>query len=129
MSPEGDWEFRKIRDAKQRGLKEVQQAFRKGKQTLRDKVPEKTQSKALEVMSEEVKILYVETLAAQSLVGGQADPKKIADIYLFMSQIDLQPDGRVQVRQFLEAGEAGPSKVLELASKTVVKARSSRDEI
>lgn len=80
-------------------------------------------------MSEEVKILYVKTLAAQSLVGGQADPKKIADIYLFMSQIDLQPDGRVQVRQFLEAGETGPSKVLELASKTVVKARSSRDEI
>jgi hypothetical protein len=74
MSPEGDWEFRKIRDAKQRGLKKVQQAFRKGKQTLRDKVPEKTQSKALEVMPEEVKILYVETLAAQSLVGGQADP-------------------------------------------------------
>jgi len=126
---QGDREWRRIREAQQLGLKEGLQAFRKGKQALRDKVTEKAQSKALEVMSEEVKILYVKTLAAQSLVGGQADSRKVADIYLFMSQIDLQPDGRVQVRQFLEAGEAGPSQVLELASKTVVKARSSRDEV
>ena len=126
---QGDRKLRRIREAQQRGLKEGLQALRKRKQMLRDKVTENAQSKALEVMSEEVKILYVKTLAAQALVGGQADPKKIADIYLFMSQIDLQPDGRVQVRQFLEAGEAEPPKVIELASKTVVKARSSRDEI
>ncbi len=126
---QGDRELRRIWEAQQRGRKEGLEALRKGKQTLREKVTVKAQSKALEVMSEEVKILYVKTLAAQSLIGGQADPKKVADIYLFMSQIDLQPDGRVQVRQFLEAGEAEPPKVIELASKTVVKARSSRDEI
>ena len=107
---QGDRKLHRIREAQQRGLKEGLQALRKRKQMLRDKVTEKAQSKALEVMSEEVKILYVKTLAAQALVGGQADPKKIADIYLFMSQIDLQPDGWVQVRQFLEAGEAEPPK-------------------
>lgn len=117
--------LRRLRETHKEGV----QALRKGKQTLQEKVTKKAQSTALEAMSEEIKVLYVETLAAQSLVGGHVDPKKIADIYLFMSQIDLQPDSRVHVRQFLEAGDVGPSKVLELASKTVVRARSSRDEI
>jgi hypothetical protein len=126
---QGDRELRRIWEAQQHDLAEGLQALRRGKQILREKVTAKAQSKALEVMPAEAKILYVKTLAAQSLVSGQADPKKVADVYLFMSQIDLQPDARIQVRQFLEAGEAGPSKVLELASKTVVRAGSSRDEI
>lgn len=80
-------------------------------------------------MPEELKVLYVKTLAAQSLVGGKVDPKKVADIYLFMSQIDLQADSRGQIRQFLESGEAALADVLRLASKTVVRSRSGRDEI
>ena len=80
-------------------------------------------------MPEEVKILYVKTLVAQSLVGGEIDPKKVADIYLFMSQIGLEPNPRDQVRQLLETGESGPAGMLGFARDTVVKARSGRDEI
>lgn len=132
----GDRKMRRMREAQQRGfeegretLRKGREALRKGQEVMRDKLGKKAQSEALEVMPEEVKILYVKTLVAHSLVGGETDPKKVADIYLFMSQIDLQADSRGQVRQFFESGEATLAGVLELASKTVVRSRSSRDEV
>lgn len=131
ITEEGDRQqrMRQVWETRQRRFKEGKDAFNKGKQILQDKLTKKVPSKALEVMSEEVKVLYVKTLAAQSLVDGQTHPEKVADIYLFMSQIDLQPEARMQVRQFLDQDDTGPSKVLELASKTVIKAKSHRDEI
>lgn len=125
----GDREMRRLWETQQRRIEKGQQALKKGQQALRDRVSQEAQSVALEVMPEEVKVLYVKTLVAHSLVGGEADPKKVADIYVFMSQIDLQPDSRGQVRQALEAEEAGPSEVLGLARDTVIKSRSGRDEI
>lgn len=125
----GDREMRRIWETQQRRVEQGREALRKGQEALREKVTREAQSVALEVMPGEVKVLYVKALAAQSLVGGEADPKKVADIYLFMSQISLEPDSRGQVRQVLEAREAGPSEVLGLARDTVVKSRSGRDEL
>lgn len=121
--------MRRMREAQQPGVRKVQQALRKGQEVFVDKFGKKAQSKALEVMPEELKVLYVKTLVAQSLVGGETAPNKVADIYLFMSQIDLQSDLRGQVRQFLESAEATLADVLGLASKTVVRSRSGRDEV
>lgn len=125
----GEHGLRRVREAQQRTTEAGRKAVQKSQQTIRKKVTREAQSEALEVMPEQIKVLYVITLASQALADGEAEPKKVADIYLFMSQVDLQPDARGQVRQFLESGEAGPSKTLELASKTVIKSRSNRDEI
>jgi hypothetical protein len=46
----------------------------------------------LEVMPEDVKVLYVRILVAQCFVDGELNPIKVADIYLFMSKISLSPD-------------------------------------
>lgn len=125
----GDREMRRIWESKQGKVEEGQQALRKGQEALREKLKKEAQSEALEVMAEEVKVLYVKTLAAQSLVEGKTEAKKVADIYLFMSQIGLQSDSRGQVRQALEVGETGAPEVLELARDTVIKAKSGRDEV
>lgn len=125
----GERGLNRIQEARQRTTEAGRKAVQKGQQRIRERMAGGSQSEALEVMPEEIKVLYVKTLASQALIGGEAEPKKIADIYLFMSQIDLQPDARSQVRQFLESGEVGPSKTLELASKTVIKSRSNKDEI
>ena len=62
----GDIEMRKIWEAQQPGVREARQALRKGQEVMVDKFGKKAQSKALEVMPEELKVLYVKTLAAQS---------------------------------------------------------------
>lgn len=75
-------------------------------------------TRTLDAMPEEVKTLYAQILAAQSLVDEQLDSKEIADIYMFMSQIDLGPASRERVRRYLVAGEP---PLLELVSEVVSK--------
>lgn len=125
----GEQGLRRIRDLQRHSFEEGREVVQKGQDALKNRASRKDHSEALEVMPEEVKTLYTKVLAAQSLVGGETNPKKVADIYLFMSQIGLQSDSRGQVRQVLEVEEAGPSDVLELARDTVIKAKSGRDEI
>lgn len=63
---------------------------------------------ALEVMSEEAKLLYARILAAQSLVDGRLDPREIEYLYVFMSRIGLGAASREEVRQSLQAREVQP---------------------
>ncbi len=77
--------------------------------------------RTLEVMPEEVKVLYARVLAAQCLVDGELHPKEVADIYVFMSKIGLDADSREQVRGFLAAGRTQPSEPVDLIEKIISK--------
>jgi hypothetical protein len=61
------------------------------------------QIRTLEVMPREVKILYTQLLALQVLADNQIDSKEFSDLYVFMAQIGLDAEARVQVRNTLES--------------------------
>lgn len=89
--------------------------------------PEKVRT--LEVMPEEVKVLYVRILAAQCFVDGELNPIKVADIYLFMSKIRLSPGSREEIRRALAAGEAQPSEVVDLAKEVVSRVQPEEKDV
>jgi hypothetical protein len=61
---------------------------------------------ALEVRSEEAKVLYARVLALQSLLDGRLDPREIEYLYVFMSRVSMSSDSREEVRQTLATREA-----------------------
>jgi hypothetical protein len=85
--------------------------------------------RTLEVMPEDVKVLYVRILVAQCFVDGELNPIKVADIYLFMSKISLSPDSREEIRRFLAAGEAQPPGVVDLAKEVVSKVQDEESDV
>ncbi len=59
------------------------------------------QIRTLEVMPRDVKILYTQLLALQVLADNHIDSKEFSDLYVFMAQIGLDAEARVQVRNTL----------------------------
>jgi len=59
------------------------------------------QIRTLEVMPRDVKILYAQLLALQVLADNHIDSKEFSDLYVFMAQIGLDAEARVQVRNTL----------------------------
>lgn len=84
---------------------------------------------ALEVMSEEAKLLYVRILAAQSLLDGRLDPREIEYLYVFMSRIGLSAASREEVRQSLQAREVQPPELLSLVENFVSMDQDNEKEI
>lgn len=73
----------------------------KNGKTAHKQILKTEQIRTLEVMPEEVKILYTKILAAQTLVDRQLDSKEFSDLYVFMAQIGLDAAAREQVRKSL----------------------------
>lgn len=82
--------------------------------------------RALEVMPDEVKVLYARVLAAQCLIDGDLDPREVASIYVFMSRIGLSPDSREEIRQALAAEKVLLPELIGLVEEVV--ARVEDDE-
>jgi hypothetical protein len=59
------------------------------------------QIQTLEVMPDDVKILYTKILAAQALADQDIDSHEFSDLYVFMAQIGLDAAAREQVRKSL----------------------------
>lgn len=87
-----------------------------------DKGPSK-ELRALEVMPEEVKLLYTRAVVAQTLVDGEPDSREVASVYVFASRIGLGTDSRGEIRRYLATaaldGESGNSGALELMDEIV----------
>jgi hypothetical protein len=98
-------------------------------ETAEDPPDESEKIRTLEVMPEDVKVLYVRILVAQCFVDGELNPIKVADIYLFMSKISLSPDSREEIRRFLAAGEAQPPGVVDLAKEVVSKVQPDERDV
>lgn len=97
--------------------------------TAEDSPGEPEKIRTLEVMPEEVKVLYVRILVAQCFVDGELNPIKVADIYLFMSKVRLSPDSREEIRRSLAAGEAQPSELVDLAKEVVSKVQDEEKDV
>ncbi len=99
-------------------------------ETAEDPPDESEKIRTLEVMPEEVKVLYVRILVAQCFVDGELNPIKVADIYLFMSKIRLSPDSREEIRRALAAGEARPpGGVVDLAREVVSRVQDEERDV
>lgn len=62
--------------------------------------------RALEVMPENVKLLYCRVLVLQAALDGDVDPREIANLYVFASRIDLAPESRESFRREISALDA-----------------------
>jgi hypothetical protein len=72
-----------------------------GKETFKKGILKTEQIRTLEVMPDDVKILYTQVLAAQALADNHLDSKEFSDLYVFMAQIGLDAAARDQVRKSL----------------------------
>lgn len=90
---------------------------------------DQTSMQALEVMSEEAKLLYARILAAQSLVDGRLDPREIEYLYVFMSRIGLGAASREEIRQSLQAREVQPLELVSLVEDFVSMNQDNEKEI
>lgn len=81
--------------------------------------------RTLEVMPEEVKVLYARVLATQALIDERLDPREIEYLYMFMSRIGLGSASREAVRQHLSAGEASPEKLVALVNEVISEAKEN----
>lgn len=77
--------------------------------------------RTLEVMPEDVKVLYTQVLASQAITDNRMDPKEFSDLYLFMSQIGLSSVSRSEVRQFLISTH--PNKISEVVDTLINKVK------
>ena len=94
-------------------------AFKKG-------ILKTEQIRTLEVMPDEVKILYTQLLAAQALADQHLDSKEFSDLYVFMAQIGLDFAARAQVRHTLEAQDIN---MLELADQILLKVKPDEQPV
>jgi len=84
---------------------------------------------ALEVRSEEVKVLYARVLALQSLMDGRLDPREIEYLYVFMSRVSMSSDSREEVRQTLSTRDASPENVARLVEEVISAVPDNQEEI
>lgn len=84
------------------------------------------QIRTLEVMPEEVKILYVKILAVQALVDNHLDSREFSDLYVFMAQIGLDAAARDQVRKTLVAKDVN---IIELANQVIAKVKPEEQNV
>jgi hypothetical protein len=84
---------------------------------------------ALEVRSEEVKVLYARDLALQSLMDGRLDPREIEYLYVFMSRVSMSSDSREEVRQTLSTRDASPENVARLVEEVISAVPDNQEEI
>jgi hypothetical protein len=84
---------------------------------------------ALEVRSEEVKVLYARVLASQSLMDGRLDPREIEYLYVFMSRVSMSSDSRQEVRQTLATTDASPQNVARLVEEVLSAVPDNQEEI
>lgn len=93
--------------------------------------PEKL--RALEVMPEEVKLLYTRAVVAQALVDGEADPREVASLYVFASRTDLDAASRSEVRRYLSGELLGTEgdvpNILGLAGEVLAAVREEEREV
>ncbi len=87
-------------------------------------VPKKI--KTLEMMPEEIKVLYTKILAAQAMADQRMHPKEFSDLYVFMSQIGLSPAARDEVRNSLVSEDVN---ILELTDLLLSKVAQEEQEI
>ncbi len=91
-----------------------------------------TELRALEMMPEEVKLLYTRVVVAQALIDGEPDPREVASVYVFASRIGLDIASRREVRRYLSAGvsdgESTLSEILRLTSEVVSRVREGEKE-
>lgn len=90
---------------------------------------EKAELRALEVMPEVVKLLYTRSLVDQALVDGGLDPREVANVYVFMSRISLEPTSREKVRAFLAAEEASQQDIVGLSEEIISKVREEEQDV
>ncbi len=102
------------------------------KQSVEAEGETSTELRALEVMPEEVKLLYTRVVVAQALVDGEPDPREVASVYVFASRISLDIASRREVRRYLSAeasdGESKTSEILWLTSELVSAVRAGERE-
>jgi uncharacterized tellurite resistance protein B-like protein/membrane protein implicated in regulation of membrane protease activity len=126
---QGDREMRKLAQQAETDLANFWRAAKQKINADRDESPE---LRALEVMPEEVKLLYTKAVVAQALVDAEVDPREVASVYVFASRIGLNTDSRREIRRCLAAGAAdrgsGFSETLKLVSEVLSEVREEEKE-
>lgn len=74
--------------------------------------------KTIVSMPDSVKTLYVKILGVQALADKEYKPQEVSDLYLLMTQLDLNASARREVREFLDIGNKDlPALLDEIVSK------------
>jgi len=85
------------------------------------------QIRTLEVMPDDVKILYTRILAAQALADQQLDSKEFSDLYVFMAQIGLDAAARDQVRKSLVNQDT--ADIIKMADQVISKVKPDEQNV
>lgn len=109
---------------------EEPEALQKAQAPDKTEAPEESaRIRTLEVMPDEVKVLYAKSLAAQCLIDGELDPREVASIYVFMSKIDLDPDRREEVRRALATGKTLLPELIDMVGEVVSKVEDDEKRV
>jgi len=65
----------------------------------------KKKIKTIVSMPDNIKILYVKILGIQALADRKYEPQEVSDLYLLMTQLDLNASARREVRELLESSD------------------------
>ena len=127
---QSDRELRKLTEQAETDLGNLWQS---AKQAVAGDRETSTELRALEVMPEEVKLLYTKAVVTQALIDGEVDPREVASVYVFASRIGLDSASREEVRRCLSAeasdSDGRLSKILELTSEIVFKVQEEEREM
>jgi hypothetical protein len=130
MIAEGERELRKLVESGQADLNDL---WRSAKQRVGSGADTSEELRALEVMPDEVKLLYTKAVVAQALIDGEADPREVASVYVFASRIDLNLSSRREVRRYLSGeeleGEDGLPEILNLTNEILATVHDNEREV